>query len=54
MATEQNQETPAAQAAYFRIRVNRLIEAGALDPSEADAAFAGFLERAAKRKEARS
>ncbi len=46
-------ETPAQQAARFRAEVERLIAAGELNPTEAEATLSALTERAARAHHAR-
>ena len=46
MPKKQNKETPKQQAARFAAEVERLIAAGELSPTEADAALDSLVKRA--------
>jgi hypothetical protein len=48
MPKKMHQETPEEQSERFRKEVQRLIEAGELNPTEADAAFERVLAQAVK------
>lgn len=45
MPKKQQQETAEEQSARFRAEVQKLIDAGELNPTEADAAFERVLEK---------
>jgi hypothetical protein len=44
MPKKKKQETPEEQSARFRAEVQRLIDAGELNPTDADAAFERAVE----------
>lgn len=46
MPKQSKKETPKQQAARFAAEVERLIEAGELSPTEADAALDSLVKRA--------
>ena len=46
MPKKQNPETPEEQAKRFREKVRELIDAGELNPTEADAALDKLIRRA--------
>jgi thiamine biosynthesis lipoprotein ApbE len=48
MPKKKRKETPEEQAARFRAAVQKLVEAGELDPAEADAAFERAMKGVAK------
>ncbi len=45
MPKKQKKETPEEQAARFREEVRKLVDAGELNPTEADAAFENLMGR---------
>lgn len=45
MPKKKNQETQAEQSARFKAHVRELIDAGELNPTEADAAFDALITR---------
>ena len=50
MPKKTKHETPAEQSERFREEVQRLIDAGELNPTEADARFSHLLDKIASRK----
>ena len=48
MPKKRNQETPGEQSERFRREAQRLIDAGELSPTEADAALDALVRKAAK------
>ena len=50
MPRKKRHESQAKQSARFRSEVQRLIDAGELDPTEADEAFERVLSKAARPK----
>jgi exonuclease VII small subunit len=52
MPKKKHKETPEEQAARFRAAVQRLVEAGELDPDEADAAFERAMSGVARLNQA--
>lgn len=48
MPTKKHNETPEEQSARFRAEVEKLIVAGELSPTEADAALDSLVRREAK------
>lgn len=48
MPSKKQHESQAKQSARFRSEVQRLIDAGELDPTEADAALNALVKKAAK------